>query len=74
MSLLSKFLEIKSNFVWAKMLLSAAISGGASGIVGIVTIPGATLKSVVWAAFVAGIAGAAMYIKKSPMPEEEEPK
>lgn len=70
MSTLSKFLEVRKNYIWAKMLLSALISGGATGLAGAVTIPGANLKSVLFAAFVAGVAGAAMYLKRSPMPEE----
>lgn len=71
MSTLSKFLEIKKNYIWAKAILSAMISGGATGLAGAVTIPGATLRSVLFASFIAGIAGAAMYLKRSPMPEDD---
>lgn len=69
MSVLSELLKVKSWRIWLKALLSAVISGGASGIAGAITIPGATMGSVFWAALVAGVAGAALYLKKSPMPE-----
>lgn len=69
MSQLTELLKKKNWRIWLKAALSAVISGGAAGIAGAITIPGATFRSVIWAAFVAGIAGAAMYLKKSPMPE-----
>lgn len=70
MSQLTELLKKENWRIWLKALASALISGGATGLAGAVTIPGATLKSVLFAAFVAGVAGAAMYLKKSPMPEE----
>ena len=70
MSVLSELLKKENWRIWLKALLSAAISGGATALAGAITIPGATIKSVLFAAFIAGIAGAAMYIKQSPMPKE----
>lgn len=73
MSVLSELLDKKNWRVWLKGLVSAAISGGATGIAAALTAPvGYSVWNVVVVSFTAGVAGAALYIKKSPMPEFDE--
>ena len=73
MSMLSELLKKKNWRIWVKGLLSAVISGGATGIAAALSAPqpyGFWNLSIVM--FTAGVAGAALYIKQSPMPEWED--
>ena len=73
MSMLTELLKKKNWRIWMKGLLSAAISGGATGIAAALSAPqGYGFKSLLIVMFTAGTAGAALYITKSPMPEWEE--
>lgn len=69
MSMLSELLKKKNWRVWFKGLLSATISGGATGIAAALSTPQYSFKNLFWVMFVAGASGMALYIKKSPMPE-----
>lgn len=70
MSVLSELLKKENWRIWLKALLSAFISGGATGLSAALVTSHYTLKNVLASALVAGIAGAALYIKQSPMPKE----
>lgn len=73
MSQLSELLKKKNWRVWAKGLLSAAISGGATGIAAALSAPQPyPIKNLLVVMLTAGVAGAALYIKQSPMPDWEE--
>ena len=73
MSQLTELLKKKNWRIWLKALASALISGGATGLSAALTAPYPySLKNVLAATFVAGVAGAALYIKQSPMPAWEE--
>ncbi len=71
MSILSELLKKENWRIWVKGLLSAVISGGATGIVAAMAAPQPYgFENLFIVMLTAGIAGAAMYIKKSPMPEK----
>lgn len=72
MSQLTELLKKKNWRIWIKALISAAISGGATGLSAALTTAQYTFKNILVATLVAGIAGAALYIKQSPMPILEE--
>ena len=69
MSVLSELLKRENWRIWLKGLLSAGISGGATGLAGALTIPNPSFGNLFWVVVIAGAAGFAMYLKKSPMPE-----
>lgn len=72
MSILTELLKKKNWRIWLKGLLSAAISGGATGIAAALSAPQPYgFKNLAIVMFTAGVAGAALYIKKSPIPEWE---
>ena len=71
MSQLTELLKKKNWRIWLKGLLSAAISGGATGIAGAVTIPQPSVGNLFWVIITAAVAGMGLYLKKSPMPEWE---
>lgn len=73
MSQLTELLKKKNWRIWLKGLASAAISGGATGIVVALSAPqGYGFKNLAVVMLTAGVAGAALYIKQSPMPVWEE--
>ena len=73
MSILTELLKKKNWRIWLKGLLSATISGGATGIVAALSAPQPYgFKNLAVVMLTAGVAGMALYIKKSPMPEWEE--
>ena len=72
MSVFSELLKKKNWRIWLKGLLSAAISGGATGIAAALSAPQPyPFKNLLIVMLTAGVAGGALYIKKSPMPEWE---
>ncbi len=72
MSVLSELFKKKNWRIWLKGLLSAAISGGATGIAAALSAPQPyEVKNLMIVMFTAGVAGAALYIKQSPIPEWE---
>lgn len=68
MSQLTELLKKKHWRIWLKALLSATISGGATGVVAALSTAQLTFSNIFLSALIAGVAGAAMYIKQSPMP------
>jgi len=74
MSDLSELLKVKSWRIWLKALLSATISGVATGFVSTLSTATPSFKNFFLSGLTAGALGAFLYIKKSPMPEWEEKK
>ncbi|MCK5613131.1 hypothetical protein KAR91_65260 [Candidatus Pacearchaeota archaeon] len=72
MSILSELLKKRNWRMWLKGLLSATISGGATGIVAVLAAPHPTFRSVALVMLTAGASGMFMYFKKQPMPEWED--
>ena len=69
MSVLSELLKKKNWRIWIKGLISAVVSGGATGVAAALSAPQPYgFKNLFIIMFTAGVAGAALYIKQSPMP------
>ena len=72
MSILSELFKKENWRIWLKGLVSAVISGGATGIAAALSAPQPYgFKNYFIVMFTAGVVGAALYLKQSPMPTEE---